>query len=127
MLEWYRANAGYDAIMADSVVVIAHAAQLGLDRVIGDALGFVRADAAVLDSDIFAFLPREKMVLELTDSLPATPALLARISELKTHGFRFALTGVVAGAAAVFEWGAGEFVTPGRGRGSAGVFDAAQG
>jgi len=27
MLEWYRANASYDAIMADSVVVIAHAAQ----------------------------------------------------------------------------------------------------
>jgi lysyl-tRNA synthetase class 2 len=27
MLEWYRANAEYDAIMADSVVVIAHAAQ----------------------------------------------------------------------------------------------------
>jgi elongation factor P--(R)-beta-lysine ligase len=27
MLEWYRANTGYDAVMADSVVVIAHAAQ----------------------------------------------------------------------------------------------------
>jgi lysyl-tRNA synthetase class 2 len=27
MLEWYRANAPYDAIMADSIVVIAHAAQ----------------------------------------------------------------------------------------------------
>jgi lysyl-tRNA synthetase class 2 len=27
MLEWYRAHAGYDAVMADSVVVIAHAAQ----------------------------------------------------------------------------------------------------
>ena len=27
MLEWYRANAAYDAVMADSVVVIAHAAQ----------------------------------------------------------------------------------------------------
>src|ERR1700688_3101817 len=27
MLEWYRANARYDAVMADSVVVIAHAAQ----------------------------------------------------------------------------------------------------
>ena len=27
MLEWYRANAGYDLVMADSVVVIAHAAQ----------------------------------------------------------------------------------------------------
>jgi lysyl-tRNA synthetase class 2 len=27
MLEWYRANATYDAVMADSVVVVAHAAQ----------------------------------------------------------------------------------------------------
>jgi elongation factor P--(R)-beta-lysine ligase len=27
MLEWYRADASYDAVMADSVVVIAHAAQ----------------------------------------------------------------------------------------------------
>src|ERR1700722_10702550 len=27
MLEWYRANASYDAVMADSVVTIAHAAQ----------------------------------------------------------------------------------------------------
>jgi lysyl-tRNA synthetase class 2 len=27
MLEWYRANASYDAVMADSVVVIAHAAE----------------------------------------------------------------------------------------------------
>ena len=27
MLEWYRANATYDAVMADSIVIIAHAAQ----------------------------------------------------------------------------------------------------
>jgi elongation factor P--(R)-beta-lysine ligase len=27
MLEWYRADSGYDAMMADSIVVIAHAAQ----------------------------------------------------------------------------------------------------
>ena len=27
MLEWYRAEAGYDAVIADSIVVIAHAAQ----------------------------------------------------------------------------------------------------
>jgi lysyl-tRNA synthetase class 2 len=27
MLEWYRANAAYDAVMADSIVIIAHAAQ----------------------------------------------------------------------------------------------------
>jgi elongation factor P--(R)-beta-lysine ligase len=27
MLEWYRADAGYDAVMADSVVIVAHAAR----------------------------------------------------------------------------------------------------
>jgi lysyl-tRNA synthetase class 2 len=27
MLEWYRASTGYDAVMADSIVIIAHAAQ----------------------------------------------------------------------------------------------------
>src|SRR3954453_20767064 len=27
MLEWYRADVGYDAVMADSVVIVAHAAQ----------------------------------------------------------------------------------------------------
>ncbi len=27
MLEWYRANVGYDAVMADCIVIIAHAAQ----------------------------------------------------------------------------------------------------
>jgi elongation factor P--(R)-beta-lysine ligase len=33
MLEWYRAHASYDAVMADSVVVIAHAAQAtGIQR-----------------------------------------------------------------------------------------------
>jgi lysyl-tRNA synthetase class 2 len=33
MLEWYRANATYDAVMADSIVVIAHAAQVtGIGR-----------------------------------------------------------------------------------------------
>ena len=32
MLEWYRANAGYDAVIADTVVVIAHAAHVtGID------------------------------------------------------------------------------------------------
>jgi lysyl-tRNA synthetase class 2 len=33
MLEWYRANATYDAVMADSIVIIAHAAQAtGIER-----------------------------------------------------------------------------------------------
>jgi EAL and modified HD-GYP domain-containing signal transduction protein len=74
--------------------VIAHVAQLGLERVIGDAQGFLNVDAAVLASDIFVFLPREKTVLEIVDTMPVTRDILDRIGMLKNHGFRFALDNV---------------------------------
>src|SRR3981081_476530 len=45
MLEWYRANAGYDAVMADSIVVIAHAA---------DATGIGRFSFRGRSADPFA-------------------------------------------------------------------------
>jgi lysyl-tRNA synthetase class 2 len=45
MLEWYRANDSYDAVMADSVVVIAHAAQ---------ATGISRFSFRGSDADPFA-------------------------------------------------------------------------
>lgn len=76
--------------------VIAHAAQLGMERVVGDALGFVHADADVIMSDIFSFLPREKVVLEVMDTMPITPALLERMTELVGQGFSFALDNVTS-------------------------------
>ena len=83
--------------------VIAHASQLGMEKVIGDALGFVNVDADVIMSDIFVFLPREKVVLEIVESMPVTPEVRARISELVGHGFTFALENVVADTAQVQE------------------------
>ena len=83
--------AAIDTDMAATANVIAHAAHLGLEKVIGDALGFVNVDAEVLMSDIFVFLPRDKVVLEIVDSMLVTPAIVARISELTSHGFRFSL------------------------------------
>lgn len=76
--------------------VIAHAGQLGLEKVIGDAQGFLNVDADVIMSDIFVFLPREKVVLEVVDSVDASDALLDRMAQLKGHGFRFALGDVGA-------------------------------
>jgi len=76
--------------------VIAHAAQLGLEKVIGDARGFLNVDAAVLMSDIFHFLPRERVVLEIVETVKATPEVLARIAELRADGFTFALDDVIA-------------------------------
>jgi EAL and modified HD-GYP domain-containing signal transduction protein len=76
--------------LAATAGVIAHAAQLGLARAIGDARAFLNVDAAVLMSDIFAFLPRERTVLEIAPTVEASEALLWRLAELAGHGFRFA-------------------------------------
>ncbi|MES2757820.1 MAG: EAL domain-containing protein [Pseudomonadota bacterium] len=88
--------ADYDTGLSATAAVIAHAGQLGLDKVVGDAQGFLNVDAAVLMSDIFVFLPREKMVLELNATVKVTLPLLARMMELASHGFRFALGDVGA-------------------------------
>ena len=83
-------NAEIDSGLAASAGVLAHAAQLGLPRAVGDACAFLNVDTEVLMSDIFAFLPRERTVLELTASVEATDAVLWRLAELAGHGFRFA-------------------------------------
>jgi EAL and modified HD-GYP domain-containing signal transduction protein len=76
--------------------VIAHASQLGMEKVIGDALGFVNVDADVIMSGIFGFLPREKVVLEIIETMHATQPVLNRMAELVSHGFSFALDDVRA-------------------------------
>jgi EAL and modified HD-GYP domain-containing signal transduction protein len=80
--------------LSATAAVIAHAGQLGLEKVMGDALGFIHVDGAVLTSDIFVFLPRDRVVLEVLATVEASAALLERMAELASHGFRFALDGV---------------------------------
>lgn len=75
--------------------VIAHASQLGMEKVIGDSVGYLNVDAAVLMSDIFKFLPREKVVLEIVETMRVTPEILARVEQLVADGFRFALDDVI--------------------------------
>jgi EAL and modified HD-GYP domain-containing signal transduction protein len=75
--------------------VIAHASQLGMEKVIGDSDGYVNVDAAVLMSDIFQFLPKERVVLEIVETMKVTPDILSRVAELVKEGFRFALDDVI--------------------------------
>jgi len=80
--------------LSATAAVIAHASQLGMEKTIGDALGFVNVDADVIMTDIFSFLPREKMALEICATEPVTPQLLTRVEELAGQGFHFALADV---------------------------------
>lgn len=79
---------------AATAAVIAHASQLGLAQVVGEQLAFVNVDDVVLMSDFVRFLPANKVILEILETVHPTPELLARVDELKGLGFRFALDDV---------------------------------
>ncbi|MFM2088128.1 MAG: hypothetical protein RLZZ237_2997, partial [Pseudomonadota bacterium] len=87
------------AVVSDDVeataTVIAHAAELGMEQVVGLQLAFINVDAVALMSDFIRFLPHHRVVLEILETVRVTPELLARISQLRQAGFRFALDDVV--------------------------------
>ena len=93
--------AGVSDDVAATATVIAHATELGIENIIGGSFAFVNIDASVLMSDFVEFLPREKVVLEILETVVATDAVVARIVELRAAGYRFALDDVVADSATV--------------------------
>ena len=86
-----QGSAQVDSGLAASAGVLHHASQLGLPRAIGDATAFLNIDRDGLMSDIFAFLPRERTVLELVRSVEPDDAVIERMRVLNGHGFRFAV------------------------------------
>jgi len=96
----FRAAAEHeDAQLTDyaaaTAAVISHASQLGMHQVVGDQVAFVNVDEVVLMSDFVRFLPPDKVILEILETVEATPRVLARVRELKELGFKFALDDVI--------------------------------
>ncbi|WP_426107092.1 EAL and HDOD domain-containing protein [Massilia sp. TSP1-1-2] len=81
---------------AATAAVISHASQLGMQRVVGERLAFVNVDEIVLMSDFVRFLPHDKVILEILETVRATPEVIARVTELRAFGFKFALDDVIA-------------------------------
>jgi EAL and modified HD-GYP domain-containing signal transduction protein len=80
---------------AATATVISHASQLGMERVVGDQLAFVNVDEVVLKSDFVRFLPPDRVILEILETVQPTDEVLARVRELKELGFKFALDDVI--------------------------------
>jgi EAL and modified HD-GYP domain-containing signal transduction protein len=91
--------------VAATASVIAHAAELGMEQVIGQQLAYVNVDTDALMSDFLHFLPPEKVVLEILESVTATPEVIARVRELKLAGYKFALDDVVVASEEVDKLG----------------------
>lgn len=94
-----QGGANIESGLSASASVIHHASQLGLPRAIGDATAFLNVDKEVLMSDMFAFLPRERTVLEIVRSVEPDDAVIQRMTQLAAHGFRFAAEASAHGAA----------------------------
>jgi len=101
----FRSSAAGPAAVTDDLsataAVIAHAAELGVDNVIGTSLAFINVDAQVLLSDFVQFLPKDKVILEILETVEASDRIIARVQELAQEGYRFALDDVVSDSADV--------------------------
>jgi c-di-GMP phosphodiesterase len=93
-----RADAGTASVIDDlaaTASVIEHATELGMENVIGGSLGFVNIDKSVLMSDFVQFLPREKVVLEILETVKVNSEVIDRVAELRRAGYTFALDDVI--------------------------------
>jgi EAL and modified HD-GYP domain-containing signal transduction protein len=80
---------------AATAAVISHASQLGMKHVVGEQVAFVNVDEVVLMSDFVRFLPPDQVILEILETVCPTDEILARVTELKDLGFKFALDDVI--------------------------------
>lgn len=96
----FRSAATGSADVADNLFatacVIAHASLLGMESVIGTARAFVNLDSTALMCDFVQILPKDKVVLEVLETVRATDAVIARLTELRRAGYVIALDDVMA-------------------------------
>lgn len=69
--------------------------ELGLEQALGDAFGFINVSEDMLMSEALELLPADKIVIELLETVPPKPAVIARARELVRKGFRLALDDVL--------------------------------
>ncbi len=80
-----------DDLQAGTNVLVNTFSNMDANWLLGDKLAFINIAAPMLESDFLELLPAQRVVLELIESVEATPELLARIKDLRQLGFRFAL------------------------------------
>ncbi|MBL8509507.1 EAL and HDOD domain-containing protein [Chitinimonas sp. JJ19] len=84
-----------DDVVASAAVMQHAFSGLGLQSVLEDKLGFINLSAPLLCSDVIEILPRERVVLEILETVELTPAIIERCRALKAAGYRLALDDVI--------------------------------
>lgn len=80
-----------DASQATASVILNTLSGFGVQQILGKHQGFINLEFDILMSDSLELLPKERVVLELLETLEVTPVLVERCRELKANGFTLAL------------------------------------
>lgn len=76
---------------ATATVIKRAFAELGISEVLGPHAGFINFGRELLSEDLIELLPRERIVIELLETIVPVPALVERVQTLRKRGFRIAL------------------------------------
>lgn len=80
-----------DEVAATATVINHTFSDLGVDAVLGDYPGFINLSAGMIHSDVIEMLPKNRVVLELLETVTIDDRLIERLRELRGMGFRLAL------------------------------------
>ena len=92
----FRTAPGHGANVADDLLASAQVitqafTNLGVTSVLGDKQGFINVSGDLLLSDMIELLPRDKVVIELLETIQVSDPIIERCQELKAMGFTLAL------------------------------------
>ncbi len=92
----FRAGLTAGANIRDDMHATAHVitrafTELGISAVLGKHPGFINVHGELLLSDLLELLPRDKVVIELLETIEVTPQIIERCRQLKAMGFTLAL------------------------------------
>lgn len=78
-------------LQATATVIVNTISNIGIENVLDQHSGFINVSYDLLMSDMLELLPRERMVLELLETVAIDDQVIARCRDLKNKGFRLAL------------------------------------
>ena len=84
-----------DGAQATATVIANTFAEFSATQALGPYRGFINVDHALLFSDLLEVLPPQLVVLEILETVPPTPEVVARCAALKAAGFALAMDDVI--------------------------------
>ena len=79
------------ACQAATRVIVNTFSAMGANAVLGRARGFVNVPEELLDDSLLRVLPADRVVIELLETIKASPAVIEACEELKEYGFTLAV------------------------------------